>query len=1367
MIQIAAGYTSYVDIYTDYYDPEKNQGRMERYKPIKAHRQAFEKMAAALNPMDRRFYFLSGSYGTGKSHLLLMMANYFAKTSDLPEIEAFFRNYKTAQSEVLLRANETLQERTADSLKAARSTGRYLVALCRYSLNLDFRSTLLRALQDALISDQVDIPLDTLFHEAVRRIKDWESRRSEKSFYANLETAISQLHPDWTVSSLISSLESMNEQALKVFRDCFHQVTDTDFTYDKDNLRAILTDFLASSAFRDHYQGIVFIYDEFGAAIDNGLADYQTLLDFSQYCANSTLGGKGGAVIFIGAGHKAFRSHGTIGDLNAETLEARVTEIGLQTQGMEDIIAAIVHPKKDTPEWGQFVQPHLATFTWFSSECSRLKLFNWLPAPRINNNIIQNIYPMHPLATYALLRLANEAGADNRSVFKFFAPEFETGQDGWLNVENYSYPWFIRETDIQQNGQLNFYTADALVDYFNSSLKVSNNRLSDRVKNAVANYEATLRALNDYVARNAQQSLFDEVDHLMLRIIKVMLIHNIITTPESSIQNTAQNIYFSLTALSDSEKEAIRTRLENLCKAAVIFNNEGVYELMRGDRKDVHRLIEQYKANPDNRPTNLLENFLQLVPLSTADSFVAANDYNNAYGEDKRFKVVFATPFELTQAHTLEGHSISYFAWLEHERLSQTAAANSYEGVAVYVFCENENDIETARQAVLKNDQPRIVVAIPRAAISVGDAVFTLAALESDWFKHQAQDFGPFENADLRQIREAAKTKLSDARGQYFLNPRVIWYGEHGTEIPLPNERRHAVVDQRMQAIFDGKRNTFSHVEFNRTHLNLTGQVKSVFEEAGNLLCDLKASIRVNWSWPDNRGGNKYLRRCFVDRQVLKVERAEGDVRLLEVDRNLNSFRTNLPAYAQMLESLAALEGQPPVNVTQFLRPYFEAYGQGEIAITLMLLLARRFYGDSLRFKREPGNLADISFNSTQEMLDLVQGRSPSAVIIFEPVSEADQQYFAAMTQIFTNQPAPAGRVYTIADAHQAMKTWWESLPLIARSLNFYTLEYKPLAELLSQASVREPFHLIKHDLLEKLNQTPGEILDHNKLTKIEVRLRAFKATAEGILAAVEDRVLSAVAEVFGLPTHLDLDIQEAMRNWYNSLSPVQRDPMAPFHNNDSKPLARYNNYTNIRDLLLITFPEAYSLGAISNWMSDFVVSYTDRIRAGKQHIETRAPQVGVLQVTAQNGVLKGDRVTYQGELTLHAETENGQGVIYYTEDGTDPANAANQQRKQLNPGDTLTIHGNRRVKLVAADSNGSYGAVRTIEAINELEKHKIVRPAQTTALDETITFVFPRDKNGAWITISSLLTEIRKSGIYASDAELRQIIQHILEELS
>ena len=421
---------------------------------------------------------------------------------------------------------------------------------------------------------------------------------------------------------------------------------------------------MKNPAFKELYKGIVFLYDEFGAAIDANLVNYSTLLDFAQFCANSTLE-KGGTVIFIGTGHKAFRNHGQIGDLNAETLEARVTEIGLQTQGMEDIIAAIVQPRKDLSEWAQYVQSQSGKFTWFSGECNRLHLFDWLPAPKIKNNIIQNIYPMHPLATFALLRLAGEAGSDNRSVFKFFAPEFETGEQGWVNVQPNSYPWFIENNEIIEKGKLTLYTADLLVDYFRDSLKATNSRLVDKVKNAVINYEATLRELNAYLARKSQSQLFEELDHLMLRIIKVMLVNEIASTQDVAIANTTQNIEFALELVASDEKGQVENRLKLLCDAAILFNNHGVYELVRGDRKDVQRLVDQFKANPDNHPTNLLQNFLELNPLRSDEFYLEAKDYNSAFNEDKRLKVVFATPAMLSEGRNLNSKAVSFFAGLE------------------------------------------------------------------------------------------------------------------------------------------------------------------------------------------------------------------------------------------------------------------------------------------------------------------------------------------------------------------------------------------------------------------------------------------------------------------------------------------------------------------------------------------------------------------------------------------------------------------------------------------------------------------------------------------------------------------------------
>ena len=122
---------------------------------------------------------ISGSYGTGKSHLLLMLANYFATTSDLPEMERFFEQYQDAQSQALLKSGETLKERPAKSLKAARTSGCFLVAVCRFDLNLEFEGTVLRAVEEAIAREAPHFALDSQYHEALRRIRDWEARKTD------------------------------------------------------------------------------------------------------------------------------------------------------------------------------------------------------------------------------------------------------------------------------------------------------------------------------------------------------------------------------------------------------------------------------------------------------------------------------------------------------------------------------------------------------------------------------------------------------------------------------------------------------------------------------------------------------------------------------------------------------------------------------------------------------------------------------------------------------------------------------------------------------------------------------------------------------------------------------------------------------------------------------------------------------------------------------------------------------------------------------------------------------------------------------------------------------------------------------------
>jgi predicted ATP-dependent serine protease len=165
LLHIQSSYSAQVDLKKEFNDRNLKQERMSHYKPIKAHRKAFETIAeGAYVKNSKRCFILSGSYGTGKSHLLLMAANYFESQSDTKEMIEFFKNYTESEE------NET--EKKAEILKKVRKERRYLVCICDYGVN-SFETYVLRSIKDALdregISEQ---EMDSYYLQAINKINE-------------------------------------------------------------------------------------------------------------------------------------------------------------------------------------------------------------------------------------------------------------------------------------------------------------------------------------------------------------------------------------------------------------------------------------------------------------------------------------------------------------------------------------------------------------------------------------------------------------------------------------------------------------------------------------------------------------------------------------------------------------------------------------------------------------------------------------------------------------------------------------------------------------------------------------------------------------------------------------------------------------------------------------------------------------------------------------------------------------------------------------------------------------------------------------------------------------------------------------------
>jgi energy-coupling factor transporter ATP-binding protein EcfA2 len=187
VVKLKTGYANFVNLKSAYDEAKENADRMAMYRPTKSHRKAFERLCRGIyQPADRKFYLLSGSYGTGKSHLCLMFANFLSRSSGDPGIRGFYENYEKLDSE------------TARMLKNIRKDGQYLVAICDYNSGRRFEEVVLKGILDACRSMNLEVTIQTEFNEAERLLEEWEKKGHSgvRNFYEDFERSLIKISPD-------------------------------------------------------------------------------------------------------------------------------------------------------------------------------------------------------------------------------------------------------------------------------------------------------------------------------------------------------------------------------------------------------------------------------------------------------------------------------------------------------------------------------------------------------------------------------------------------------------------------------------------------------------------------------------------------------------------------------------------------------------------------------------------------------------------------------------------------------------------------------------------------------------------------------------------------------------------------------------------------------------------------------------------------------------------------------------------------------------------------------------------------------------------------------------------------------------------
>ncbi len=1203
VVSIYSGMSNTVNLKSEFLDLTRNKNRMSGYKPIKSHREIFLKIAGSMLPIENKVHLLVGHYGTGKSHLLLMLANYFSQTLDQPELKTFFVNFDQADKTI------------SKQVQSIRGESRYLVAIPDYDSKEDFSENLLTALEEAFQREGFNHEIDSIYKEAIRLLEAWEEESKNDVDPLYKFSAFSEiLTRDYanynSITLLKSGMNNYEKNALNVFQEIYKKLIGTNFRYNASNIVHILKDILNSEIFKKNFKGVVFLYDEFDYTLKNRRISIEVVQQFAELCKTSN------QIIFIGSLHKelsAFSNEYSAADFR--TVQERFKTISMRTEGLEEIVTAIVHVEKENDIFKKEVQPSLQQVYQQIGDLKRLGLFAWLTPMEIQTKIIDAVYPLHPLTMGCLLKLSTTIGSSNRTLFTFL------GGEGADENNNYSYRSFINNTNLKNDhGVLNFYTTDLLIDYFQRELDINSADLRETIKKIVIAYHSSVK---EFKNNQSENDLFPESETLFNRIIKLMLLFEII-----GISNSEVNLLFGLN-MQTMQRKNLQNALKLLVQQKIIFFNptSKVYEFRRGTDMDWDSYIKVEKERLiENNDYNMTNDFLDVFKVSGSDIFLDAKKYNSVVNSDKRLLRRFELMKNFGKDFEEKG---DYFVYLENNLLQEKNWKDSYDGVIIYIIAETEEEVKQSREIVKNNNSNYIIVVIPENPIPISEAYLNLKAA---LLIKQSQDYADAPIADQARLDESYIGDINkgyvkiynDERTKYLSGRSATWFGESGQILETKPSSEQEPVNKFLKNLYK-KFNNINDEEVNKTHKSISPNKKMILKDAIDRLLESGQILEIQTNFGHDKGFIRYLKNVFYNKRMLRKVKEEGVKLYCEIEKDLTKYENVFPALVDMINEI---NNSDKIQIINLLNKYLTApYGLGEVALKLFFAFIIKYFGDELAFKKNPLEPGEVSIQSAQQVEDVINRKYVDSIFEKRTLDDQQKALIIEMYKKFSTEQIPVGYKPRLSEVVEKLNIWLENRTLLAKSEDFYDKkETKDFLQLLKSSQHMDNYSFMFTKLQTVSGFDQDTLLTKEIQEKIISKVLDIKKEIETKTDEIKNRVFEGFCEIFFTATKTSTDLIVAINIWYKSLDTNQTDLTASWHNNTSKQLiVNLKNTQDIDSTIYDKIPNSpdYGLGKIDFWNVNNLNVYLDKIRDGKKLIEENKILVDLPIIKVTNGEKK------------------------------------------------------------------------------------------------------------------------------------------------
>lgn len=411
---------------------------------------------------------LIGSYGKGKSHLLLILLA-------VVSLERTEENDKLVKK--LLKKIEEIDEEAYKVILAEwNRKGKFLPVIISGNIE-DVSRSFMIALNDALKRDNLlDIMPDTFFSIALDTINRWKNEYP--MVYESYEKAL--MLYGISIKDVENGLKVCSPEKLEIFKKIYPSLMGGEQFNPLTGSEVLpMYQSVADKLVEQYgYSGIYIVFDEFSKFIEgqekNSIGGNMKFLQDMCELANES---KESQIFMTMVAHKSIKEYGNYlseAVINAFTgIEGRIEEVLFNTSSKNsyELIQNAIETDKsrlaEIPESSRY----------FGRE--RVDEYYKIPAFKtaftnsdFEEIIVKGCYPLSPVSAYALLNISEKVAQNERTLFTFISKEEPKSMAQYVAEHTYNNEWIV--------------TPDKIYDYFQNLFKkeIGNERVHTEWLNA-------------------------------------------------------------------------------------------------------------------------------------------------------------------------------------------------------------------------------------------------------------------------------------------------------------------------------------------------------------------------------------------------------------------------------------------------------------------------------------------------------------------------------------------------------------------------------------------------------------------------------------------------------------------------------------------------------------------------------------------------------------------------------------------------------------------------------------------------------------------------------------------------------------------